>query len=81
MSDYQDQIEELQAENTFLKKCATFKSLMAMYFDELDNHRTYQECFNAINMRYFDLVGEYLYSDYDSFMRVLRYHRKKNSNN
>nr|WP_299385568.1 hypothetical protein [Allomuricauda sp.] len=78
MSDYQEQIQELRAEIEFLKKCAKFTSLMALYFEELNKFRTNHECFEAINNRYFDLVGEYLYSDYESFMRTVRYHRKKN---
>jgi hypothetical protein len=81
MTDIKAQIAELTEENTFLKKCAKFSSLMALYFEELPNHRTNHECFNSINNRYFDLIGEYLYSDYDSFIRTVRYHRSKKKDN
>lgn len=78
MNEFKNQIEELREENQFLKKCARFSTLIALYFELLPKHRTNYECFNYINNRYFELVGEHLYTDYDSFIRTVRYHRNKN---
>lgn len=39
------------------------------YFDMLPGFRTKYECFNHVNEQYFDLFGEYRYTDYNSFRK------------
>lgn len=61
----------------FLKKAATTQGFFELYFNALPHHRTQVECFNALNDRFFDLTGEYKFSDYHSFANIWRYHKKK----
>lgn len=46
------------------------------YFDDLPYHPTNIECFNHVNQLYFDLYGEYRYSDYTSFRIQYNRHLK-----
>lgn len=71
MSSYQDQINELTQENEFLKSAATLEGFCRLYFGELPNHVTRVEAFNAVNDRYFDLIGDYRYSDYNTFQTII----------
>ncbi len=66
-----DQLHEMQSDFDFLKLAVTRQGFFKLYFKELPNHRTYVECFNELNERYFDLVGEYRYSGWNSFRRRL----------
>lgn len=72
----QEQIRELTADFEFLRTAATTEGFFQLYFDALPEHRTQVECFNAINEKYFDLVGEYKFSEYRSFMNSVRLTRK-----
>ncbi|WP_196895832.1 hypothetical protein [Aureivirga marina] len=66
----QQQILELQAEHELLKKLATAKGFYDEFFRIIKFHRNYIEAFNYLNDKYFDLVGEYKYSSYNSFRTV-----------
>lgn len=68
----QEQILEITADFNFLKAAATTEGFFKLYFEALPKHRTQVECFNAINERYYDLVGEYKFSEYRSFMNSVR---------
>lgn len=72
MSKYTDQINEIQEDYHFLIKAVTRQGFFELYFKELPKHRTNFECFNALNEKYFDLVGEYRYSSFQSFINQLR---------
>ncbi|WP_422858783.1 hypothetical protein ACOKFD_15695 [Flagellimonas sp. S174] len=67
MNEYQKQIQEQSENYRFLLKAVTRKGFFELYFKSLPYHRTNIECFNALNDRYFDLVGEFRYSSYNSF--------------
>ena len=53
-----------------------------MYFMQIKTSRTYVEAFNTLNEKYFDLTGEYRYSDYNSFQTQMRrtINKRKNEN-
>jgi hypothetical protein len=70
------QIQELQANFNFLRACATQEGFFKLYFNALPAHRTQVECFNHLNDRYFDLVGEYRYSGYETFKVLMGRYRK-----
>lgn len=74
---HQEQIHEITADFEFLKAAATTEGFFKIYFEDLKKYRTQVECFNALNERYFELVGEYKFSEYRSFMVTVRRIRKE----
>ncbi len=79
-SDYREQVEQLLKERKLMRQLVTPTGFYHYYFSELGKkeHRTKVECFNYCNDKYYDLFGEYRYSDYSSFQRFMtRQHKKK----
>lgn len=78
------ELQQLQEEMGLMRKLVTVNGFIEYFFKELGRkangkmaHRTQVECFNHCNERYYDLFGEYRYSDYSSFKITLhRWHRK-----
>ena len=64
----EQEIEKLQAQNKLMRQLATSTGFYEYYFKQLKYHRTNIECFNKVNEAYFEIFGEYRYSDYRSFM-------------
>lgn len=62
------EIEKLIAQNQLMRQLATSTGFYEYYFKQLKHHRTNIECFNSVNEAYFEIFGEYRYSDYRSFM-------------
>lgn len=71
------QLEELQAQNKLMRQLASPLGFYEYFFKQLPNHRTQIECFNAVNELYFDIFGDYRYSNYNSFRYSLIYRKKK----
>lgn len=73
------QMEELFEQNEFLKKAFSVQGFIELYFEALKNPdcRTRPEAFNQVNERFFDLVGEYRYTTWDSFRVQLSRELKK----
>lgn len=79
-SAYVQELKEIQEQVDLMRKLGTRDGFFKHYFKELGvtvdgipKHRTNFECFNAINEIYYDLYGEYRYSDYASFYRSYSY--------
>jgi hypothetical protein len=70
-------IEKLKKENEIIRKIGTVTGFYEYYFQQLKNHKTEIECFEAVNDLYFEYFGEYKYSSYDSFRKVKNKHLKK----
>jgi hypothetical protein len=71
------EIEKLKKENELMRKLSTVDGFFIYYFSQCPVHKTNIEAFNAVNQKYFDLFGEFRYSDIDSFKKMIRYHTKK----
>lgn len=69
-------LKELKRENELLRQIATRDGFFKYYFEELPKHRTYVECFIAINEKYLDLFGETKYESYDSFRKQVNYYNE-----
>jgi hypothetical protein len=70
-------IEKLKKENEIIRRIGTVTGFYEYYFQQLKNHKTEIECFEAVNDLYFEYFGEYKYSSYDSFRKVKNKHLKK----
>lgn len=64
----------LELENIELKKTIELMRQLSYgsgfykyFFENIDKHKNRQECFNAVNELYYELFGEYKFSDYSSF--------------
>jgi hypothetical protein len=72
------QVLELKKEIRLLRQLGTRTGFFQYYFEELPKHRTYVECFHAINEKHFDQFGEYRYESYHSFRNQINaYHKNK----
>lgn len=78
------EIKKIKEENSLMRTLATRNGFFDRYFKELGSvkengrprHRTQVECFNHINDQYFDLFGEYRYTDYNSFRKQVNAHHR-----
>lgn len=71
------ELDEMFEDFLFLKKAATDDGFFKLYFEGLPQHRTYVECFISLNDRYFGIVGEYRFINYDAFRKKLSRNVKK----
>jgi len=69
----------VQAENDKLKKKLDLIRLLVKrggfyqyYFKICNEHKTREDAFEYLNNLYFELVGEFRYSSYDSFRKANR---------
>lgn len=62
-----DEIKKMHEEIQLMRTLASRLGFFQYYFDQLKNHRTQYECFNAVNDKYMLLFGEYRYDNYNSF--------------
>ncbi len=67
----------LKKENEILKMFATRVGFFQYYFSQLEHFKTKKECFDAVNEKYFDLLGEYRYESYTSFRVCINIDIKK----
>lgn len=65
----QSQIEEYHYREKMYRKLGTRQGFFQFYFEQLPQHRTNVECFNAVNELYFEFFGEWRYTDYNSFRK------------
>lgn len=63
-------INTLEKETEIMQKLATAKGFYDEYFKALKNVKYNYEAFNLINERYFNVFGQYRYSDYSSFEKI-----------
>jgi len=70
-------LEQLLHENKIMKQLARRQGFFDYYFAECKNHKTNHAAFDAINDLYFELFGEYRYSDYSAFKSMNTYYNKK----
>lgn len=52
----------------------TTKGFFQYYFDQLPQHKSQIDSFEAANQLHYDIFKEYKYSDYHSFRRSMSYH-------
>lgn len=71
------EIAKLKLQNEKMKKLATRSGFFSEYFQECKNHNTNKEAFDFVNEEYFNLFGQYRYSDHDSFKKAVSYQFKK----
>lgn len=64
-------INALKEDYHFLIKAATKKGFLDLYFSVLKDYKSPIKAFNYLNERYYSLVGEYRYSNYNSFRKNL----------
>ena len=66
-----DRIDKLQEENNMLRKLATKRGFIQLYYSYLKDFNTNTECFDFLNEKHKKEFGKYKFSGYDSF-RVIR---------
>lgn len=74
----QIEIEKLREENELMRKLSTVDGFILYYFSECKKYKTNIGAFNEVNKTYYKLFSEYRYSDFDSFRKMVNYHRNKN---
>lgn len=74
----QRELKEISLENKRMKQLGTRQGFFEFYFQELGattgkrpKHRTNVECFNYCNEIYYDLFGEYKYSNVQTFKNLV----------
>ncbi|WP_435624484.1 hypothetical protein [Flagellimonas sp.] len=67
---WRSEFEQANEQVKLMRRLATRLGFFQYYFENLKEHRTQVECFIYVNEKYFDLFGEYRYSDYDSFRKL-----------
>lgn len=85
VKEYGQHLKELREEMMLMRQLATTTGFFNFYFKELGEqedgkpkHRTQVECFNYCNEKYYDLFGEYRYSDIRTFkVSTSRLHKSK----
>lgn len=70
------EVARLNKENKLLRQLGTRQGFFQHYFELLPDHRTYIECFHAVNNKYYDLFGEYRYETYNSFRNQVNFNNK-----
>lgn len=70
-------LNELLSENKLMKLLARRQGFFDYYFSECKNHKTNHAAFDAVNELYYDLFGEYRYSDYNVFKNANWHINKK----
>lgn len=70
------EVTRLKKELKITRQLGTRQGFFQYYFEELPKHRTNVECFNAVNDKYFDLFGEWRYTDYNSFRKQANHYNK-----
>lgn len=73
----QIEIEKLKKQNELMRQLSTVEGFSFYYYTNCKNHSTNKEAFNFVNDQYYELFGEYRYSDFHSFKRVLIYNSRK----
>jgi hypothetical protein len=75
----QRKVSELQQQTEIMRQLGTMDGFFQAFYNLLKNNasRTHPEAFNLVNDQYFEIWGEYRYSDYESFRRAKYYHYKK----
>lgn len=73
----QIEIEKLKVQNEKMKKLATRDGFFKEYFLKCKSCKTNKEAFDIINEEYYNLFGQYRYSDHDSFKKAVNYQFKK----
>jgi hypothetical protein len=68
---------DLKQENNLLRQFATRVGFFQYYFTQLEFYKTKKECFDAVNEKYFELLGEYRYESYTSFRVCINIDTKK----
>lgn len=69
--------EKLETQIELMQKLSTTPKFFVYYFSKLSEFGSNKACFDSVNDQYFDLFGEYKYSDYASFRVQLTKHNKK----
>ena len=71
MKSHLDRLDKLQFENDLLRKLATKRGFINVYYSNLKNFDTNTECFDFVNDLHKKHFGEHKYMNYNSF-RVLK---------
>jgi len=69
--------EKLKIQVELMRSLSTTPKFFVYYFSKLSEFGSNKACFDSVNELYFDLFGEYKYSDYASFRVQLTKHNKK----
>ncbi|MCO6149075.1 hypothetical protein [Flavobacterium sp. NRK1] len=85
MADQKEPIEimlekkvgELQRQNEIMRQLGTLDGFFTAVFNMVKHSRTNEEAFNAVNDQYFEIWGQYRFSDFESYRRSRYYHYKK----
>ncbi len=72
-----DELEKIRQEVIIMREIATPKGFYSFYFKNLLQFSKNRECFNYVNDKYYEFFGEYKYSSYDSFKKLVTYYQKK----
>lgn len=73
----QIEIEKLKSQNEKMKKLANREDFFKQYFLECKNYKTNKDAFDAVNEEYYNYFGQYRYSDFHTFKRVVIYYNQK----
>lgn len=71
------QLQKLEEKIQLMKQLRTTDGFIQFFFKEINNYKNRRECFDAVNELFFELYGEYRYSDYASFRVMISKPQKK----
>lgn len=70
------QVTSLEQKIELMRKLRTFDGFHSYFFSQIDKFKNRKECFDYCNQLFFDLFGEYRYSEYVYFRKAISKNRK-----
>jgi hypothetical protein len=70
-------IAKIEKENEKMRQLSTRKGFYSEYFKELKTAKSNKAAFDTVNEIYYELFGQYRYSDWNSFKKMTNYYNQK----
>lgn len=71
------QLDQLEEKIKLMRQLRTFDGFYHFFFSQIDKHKNRSTCFHHCNEVFFELYGEYRYSDYGTFRKAITLNRKR----
>lgn len=70
-------IAKIEKQNKQMRELSSRKGFYAAYFVALKTAKSNKEAFDNVNEVYYDLFGNYRYSDWNSFKKMTNYYNNQ----
>lgn len=66
-----NEIQKLEKKIDRMLKLSSAEKFRLEYFESLKYYKSNKQCFDALNEEYYELFGQYRYSDFSTFKVIL----------